>query len=450
MAFSYSLVVVVLVVVMTLGMNAIIVVEAFQSPATFLGRPRRNIIAMKYSSSSYFDGGDNIYGVRWNEPGGRFSQPSPASSSSSSSSTSVSSSPPLDLNSPYYKAALARVVVAAAAAAAAAYNHHPSGILDVRQVVDVFVMLVDDQHMELQATICNEPEYCDIVNVPVVFPRPCSGTNNSNSNSNNNSNQHDNFGASSNNDDVEECLLENLEHLDFEADQMLQQAEWEALNNNHQQQYQSYEQVVPVDNGAKYPQSRPNNNDIHHYDQQHRQQRQQQPLGPDGMGFPGAAAAAAAAVNGPPPVLPTWWIQPQTWEMADECTKLLQWLNKEKFQKELQAMVTFRLGMEHRRNNNIDNSVVVVDRAMIRAVGPGGFVAQANVRQGLSEQQSQLHSSQQQQQQQQQQLNSNNNYNYNYNQMEVPISFPEPARSAEHLRDLVMQALDFAGGFQKK
>ena len=278
------------------------------------------------------------------------------------------------LESPYYTASLARIVAAAFA---------PAGhsTMDLPNIANVFVMLVDEGHMELQATICDEQQ-CEAVDVPVVFPHPCPTDNN-------------------------ECLLDNLEQLDFEADQILQHAEWEAMNNGNSNHNQYHHQQSQRGGDTAVPQQNPAYNHRHPYPQE----------------APHDRNAQHQTQNNNNGQLPSWWMEPQTWQMAEECNHLLSLLNEDRFQSERRAMVTFRVEMEVRQQNNGakgDDDFVVEDVAMV-ALGPGGFVAQAIV----------VHYGQHDRKQ----------------EMEVAISFPDPASNEAELRQLVADALEFAGSF---
>lgn len=94
------------------------------------------------------------------------------------------------------RASLAKVVAA----------FPPDGhALDLNHIEDAMVLEVDEEHIQVQATIC-EQESCSAVSVPLDFPRPCSG-------------------------DLEECAMENLRDLYLQADLLLQQAEFDLLNH---------------------------------------------------------------------------------------------------------------------------------------------------------------------------------------------------------------------------
>lgn len=99
------------------------------------------------------------------------------------------------------RASLARVVAA----------FPPEGhTLDLNHIEDVTVLEVDEDHMQVQVTVC-ENESCSAITFPFTFPRrsPTDGSS------------------------LEEFALHNLEDLDHQAELLLKQTEWDEINHEY-------------------------------------------------------------------------------------------------------------------------------------------------------------------------------------------------------------------------
>lgn len=78
----------------------------------------------------------------------------------------------------------------------------PGQALDLQNIEHVQVMCVDDHHIEIEAVVC-ETDSCVTLAVPVDFPKSCTE------------------------EDLEDCILENLGLLDYQAGDRLREREWE-------------------------------------------------------------------------------------------------------------------------------------------------------------------------------------------------------------------------------
>lgn len=185
----------------------------------------------------------------------------------------------------HQRASLARVAAAFPPAGhALALNH----------IEDVRVLDVDHQHMDLHATICEE-ESCAAVAVPISFPHSCD-----------------------NESEWQECVLENLQELDTQAELLLQHAEWEATN-------QEYHQRMVDDRNALLD------------------------------------------TSASPILFPSWWTAflPNDHEMEREAQTLQSLLNKAEFAAELRALATLW-------------SQQPVQEALVCAIGPAGMILRAS------------------------------------------------------------------------
>jgi len=90
------------------------------------------------------------------------------------------------------------VALARLAAAFSPVGHH----LVLKDIDHVTVITIDENHIDIQAVIC-EDEGCVTIAVPVSFPRPCASI------------EHG----------MEECVMDNLGWLDIQASEKLQQME---------------------------------------------------------------------------------------------------------------------------------------------------------------------------------------------------------------------------------
>lgn len=247
-------------------------------------------------TQSYSSTQTSSYG---NDPWSCSSSPQPDSFTSSNSSASVVGS----LNT--HRASLARVVAA----------FPPSGhALGLQNIADVFVLAVDASHMQVQATICEE-ESCSAVAVPVTFPHPCGGSGDSSDMSS--------HASSSASDIFDECVLQNLDALDQEAELLLQHAEYETLN----------------------------------YESQAAKNRQQEALWDPQFSH-----------------YPAWWVAPATTELVQDCDTLRRLLNEAEFQADLQSMAKKSLATAAASTIG-----AVIEVAAVGAVGPAGILLRAKL-----------------------------------------------------------------------
>jgi hypothetical protein len=117
-----------------------------------------------------------------------FSSPSPSSEKNSAL---------MDFLSHDRITALARLAVAFAP---------PGHALDLRDVEHVQVLRVDENHIDIQAVVC-EQDGCVTLQVPVTFPHPC-------------------FAG----DELDECIMGNLGELEVQAETFLRTVEWKESN----------------------------------------------------------------------------------------------------------------------------------------------------------------------------------------------------------------------------
>jgi hypothetical protein len=117
--------------------------------------------------------------------------------STSSSSSENKNSALMDFLSHDRITALARLAVAFAP---------PGHALDLRDVEHVQVLRVDENHIDIQAVVC-EQDGCVTLQVPVTFPHPC-------------------FAG----DELQECIMGNLGELEVQAETFLRTIEWKESN----------------------------------------------------------------------------------------------------------------------------------------------------------------------------------------------------------------------------
>ncbi|CAB9513250.1 expressed unknown protein [Seminavis robusta] len=193
-----------------------------------------------------------------------------------------------------HKGALARIVSA----------FPPQGhALELSRIEDVSVVGFDDKHMEVEASLC-EGESCSAVAVPVEFPHSCADT------------------AS-----LGECVLDNFEELDQQAELVLQHDEWKALNQGNSQDTD------------------------------------------DALLSNTLLETTNESVQ-----FPTWWVSSSsdcaTPELAAECDTLRELFNEEEFAYEIRLLAKFGLGLA---------SLALVEDAVVTAVGPAGIIVQAQL-----------------------------------------------------------------------
>ena len=116
--------------------------------------------------------------------------------------------------------ALARLAVAFAP---------PGHALDLRDVEHVQVLRVDENHIEIQAVVC-EQDGCVTLQVPVSFPHPCSEA-----------------------DELQECVMGNLGELEVQAETFLRTIEWNESNYEDVQAEQREWQVLLETDDLHFP-----------------------------------------------------------------------------------------------------------------------------------------------------------------------------------------------------
>mmetsp|Transcript_45164 Transcript_45164/g.54747 ORF Transcript_45164/g.54747 Transcript_45164/m.54747 type:complete len:366 (-) Transcript_45164:113-1210(-) len=217
----------------------------------------------------------------------------------------------------------------------AAYPSSGEQILGIHQISNVFVLEVDEQFMELQATICDSdydelsPE-CSIFPIQVEFPRPCDSERLS----------------------LEECVLSNLDVLDHEADLILQHAEWDAMNKD-------------TTNKDATNRDDMNNRDINNEDESQIRSKDMDldmlNLDPDSQ----------SKVN-----YPSWWIAPPFGtEMEHHCDTLCRLLNEDEFQSGIQkmAMAIVNANVSTLTKKGTGTQCKAQEAAVV-AVGPAGII----------------------------------------------------------------------------
>jgi hypothetical protein len=140
--------------------------------------------------------------------------------SSSTSSSSDINSALVDFLSHDRITALARLAVAFAP---------PGHALDLRDVQHVQVLRVDENHIDIQAVVC-EQDGCVTLQVPVSFPHPCSAA-----------------------DELQECIMGNLGELDVQAETFLRTIEWKESNYEDVQAGQREWQVLLETDDLHFP-----------------------------------------------------------------------------------------------------------------------------------------------------------------------------------------------------
>ena len=169
--------------------------------------------------------------------------------------------------------------------------------LALKDIADINILEVDGTHIDLQATVC-EKESCAAIEVPVIFPHPCDVSANLN-----------------------ECVWQNLDDLDHEAELKLKQDEWEATN------YELHEEM----------------------------NRQRRDLTNERV------------------QLPHWWVPSNLVPgMASECDSMRNLLNDAEFQSEILAIA----------NSGLGHPKLFVEEAVVSIVGPAGMVLKGRLQGG--------------------------------------------------------------------
>jgi hypothetical protein len=175
----------------------------------------------------------------------------------------------------------------------------PGQSLDLEQIRDLQIVNVDPSHIEISAVVCDEMQ-CVTLLVPINFPHSCGSTTG-----------------------MEECVLENIDELDEEAQGVIQKR-----------------------------------NEIEHY-----QASSQHALDEDIMS---ALHASTENVE-----LPNWWISPETnRDLVEECQLIRRLLNQEAYMNEVIALASIGLQEEMMHDVNIAKAIVM-------AVGPSGLYFRA-------------------------------------------------------------------------
>jgi hypothetical protein len=138
----------------------------------------------------------------------------------STSSSSDRNSALVDFLSHDRITALARLAVAFAP---------PGHALDLRDVEHVQVLRVDENHIDIQAVVC-EQDGCVTLQVPVTFPHPCSEG-----------------------DELQECIMGNLGELEVQAETFLRTVEWKESNYEDVQAGQREWQVLLETDDLHFP-----------------------------------------------------------------------------------------------------------------------------------------------------------------------------------------------------
>eukprot|EP00542_Grammatophora_oceanica_P011258 CAMPEP_0194032642 /NCGR_PEP_ID=MMETSP0009_2-20130614/5535_1 /TAXON_ID=210454 /ORGANISM="Grammatophora oceanica, Strain CCMP 410" /LENGTH=444 /DNA_ID=CAMNT_0038673149 /DNA_START=45 /DNA_END=1379 /DNA_ORIENTATION=- len=96
--------------------------------------------------------------------------------------------------------------------------------LGLKNIEHVEVLDVDENHLDIQAVVCNNDEGCVTVKVPVAFPHTCADA-----------------------DDVEGCILDNFYELDHVAEERIEEIQWSEKRSELTQS--SWKQLTNRDKG---------------------------------------------------------------------------------------------------------------------------------------------------------------------------------------------------------
>lgn len=164
--------------------------------------------------------------------------------------------------------------------------------LHLKDLESVTVVTVDENHIEISAILCADGS-CVNVMVPVNFPHPCGGL-----------------------DDMSECILENINELDHQAEGLLSEVERKEASREDDEKIS---QILINDESIDFP---------------------------------------------------SWWVSPSLIPgMAEECRSIRSLLNEEDFQPEMRALASQAL--------DENNEEGFVEKVGVAAVGPAGLILRA-------------------------------------------------------------------------
>lgn len=108
----------------------------------------------------------------------------------------------------------------------------PGHALELRDIEHVQVLRVDENHIDIQAVIC-ENDGCVTLAVPVTFPHPCAET--------------------TDESDLQECVMGNLGELWEQAETLLRTIEWDQAHDEEVQAGQRERQVLLATHDLQFP-----------------------------------------------------------------------------------------------------------------------------------------------------------------------------------------------------
>jgi hypothetical protein len=186
-----------------------------------------------------------------------------------------------------------------ACAFAPSYQNFRPHELDSAHIMDV-----DADHIEISAVLCEHDTGCVQVPVEVQFPLSCGGTTTM--------------------ENMEECVLENLEILDAQAQRLISSQEEEQRNDFHSEELEDQQRITE-------------------------------------------------ALQDEPSILPNWWSYQHhsDVELLEECSSIKDLLNQIEFEPKLVALVQQHIQFDGK--GSAANSIVV-QAASTASVGPSGLV----------------------------------------------------------------------------
>lgn len=105
----------------------------------------------------------------------------------------------------------------------------PGHALNLRDVEHVQVLRVDENHIDIQAVVCEE-DGCVTLQVPITFPHPCGEG-----------------------DEYEECVMGNIGELEVQAETFLRTIEWKESHYEEEQAGQREWQVLLATDDLHFP-----------------------------------------------------------------------------------------------------------------------------------------------------------------------------------------------------